>query len=352
VTGWSTGTPSAPTLSLTARCAAAPAHVSSRRVFVDLPLEELREYRPDIAEPDDFGAFWAAEVAAAREFGGAPEFVPVDTPIRSLDVFDVTFPGHGGQPIKGWLLAPRALADGASFVVEYVGYDGGRGDPLDWLAFASAGHPHLVMDLRGQGGGWRGADTADPADAGAPAAVGFLTRGIADPRGYYYTRLFVDAVRAVDAARAHPLSEGRPVVTTGASQGGALSVAAAHLAGDVAAAMPDVPFLAYPRRAVQITDARPYRELIDFCSVHSDRVDEVFATLAYVDVVNHGRHTGAPALFSVGLLDDITPPSTVFAAYNHYAGAKDIAVYPFNGHEGGGTRHLKAKLAFLAAYQA
>ena len=43
----------------------------------------------------------------------------------------------------------------------------------------------------------------------------------------------------------------------------------------------------------------------------------------------------------------ITPPSTVFAAYNHYAGPKEIAVYPFNGHEGGGTHHLKAKLAFL-----
>jgi cephalosporin-C deacetylase len=320
-------------------------------VFVDLPLEELRGYRPDVTEPEDLGAFWAAQVAAARELGGAPEFAATETRIRSLDVFDVTFPGHGGQPIKGWLLAPRDVPSGASFVVEYVGYAGGRGDPLDWLAFASAGHPHLVMDLRGQGGGWRGADTADPGDGGAPAAGGFLTRGIADVHGYYYTRLFVDAVRAVDAARAHPLAAGRPLVTTGASQGGALAIAAAHLAGDVAATMPDVPFLAHPRRAVQITDSRPYRELIDYCSVHSNRVDAVFSTLAYVDVVNHGRHATAPALFSVGLLDDITPPSTVFAAYNHYAGAKDIAVYPFNAHEGGGTRHLKVKLAFLAAYQ-
>jgi cephalosporin-C deacetylase-like acetyl esterase len=56
-----------------------------------------------------------------------------------------------------------------------------------------------------------------------------------------------------------------------------------------------------------------------------------------------------PALFSAGLADDITPPSTVFAAFNHYAGPKDIAVYEFNGHEGGGTRHLRAKLDFLAA---
>jgi cephalosporin-C deacetylase len=315
-------------------------------VFVDKPLDELRAYRPEIAEPDDFRAFWSGEVEAARSLGGEPAYVAVDTPIRSAEVFDVTFPGHGGTPIKAWLLAPRDVAPEAAFVVEYVGYGGGRGDPLDWLGFVSAGHPHLVMDLRGQGGGWRGADTPDPADGGAPASPGFLTRGIADPHELYYTRLFVDAVRAVDAARAHPLCSGRRVVVTGASQGGGLSIAAAHLA-DVAATLPDVPFLANFRRAVEITDERPYRELIDFCSVHSDRVDDVFRTLSYIDVVNHGRHASVPALFSVGLIDEITPASTVFSAYNHYAGPKDIAVYPFNGHEGGGTRHLKAKLAFL-----
>jgi cephalosporin-C deacetylase len=35
-------------------------------VFVDLPLEELREYRPEAAEPADFDASWRDAVAAAR----------------------------------------------------------------------------------------------------------------------------------------------------------------------------------------------------------------------------------------------------------------------------------------------
>ncbi len=52
----------------------------------------------------------------------------------------------------------------------------------------------------------------------------------------------------------------------------------------------------------------------------------------------------------MGLIDDITPPSTVFAAFNHYAGPKEIEVYPFNGHEGGGTTQFLAKLAFLAKH--
>jgi cephalosporin-C deacetylase len=317
-------------------------------MLADLPLAELRRYAPDVAEPDDFDEFWAGQLAAARAGAAGPVFTRVDTPIRHAEVFDVTFPGYGGDPIKGWLSVPREAVAPGAVVVEYVGYGGGRGDPLDWLAWSCAGYPHLVMDTRGQGGGWRGADTPDPSDNGAPSTRGFLTRGIADPRTHYYTRLFIDAVRAVDAARAHPAAHGLPLVTTGTSQGGGLAIAAAHLAGDVRAAMPDVPFLAHFRRAVEVTNSHPYAELSEYCAVHSDRVDQVFATLSYVDVVNHARRAVAPALFSVGLADDITPASTVFAAYHHYAGDKDIVVYEFNGHEGGGTHQLRAKLAFLA----
>jgi cephalosporin-C deacetylase len=316
-------------------------------VFIDLRLDELRRYRPDVAEPPDFDEFWTQQLAAARDSTSGTAFEPVQTPIRHAEVFDVTFPGYRREPVKGWLLVPRDLRPEPALVVEYVGYNGGRGHPLDWLGYVSAGHPHFVMDTRGQGGGWRGADTPDPSDTGAPSTPGFLTRGIADPATHYYTRLYLDAACAVDAAREHPAAAGRPLVTAGISQGGGLALVAAHLAGDVAATMPDVPFLAHFRRAVEVTDSLPYGELIDYCRVHSDRVENVFATLAYLDVVNFAKRGTVPALFSVGLLDDIAPPSTVFTAYNHYPGPKDIAVYPFNGHEGGGTRHLLAKLAFL-----
>jgi cephalosporin-C deacetylase len=318
----------------------------------DLSLPELRQYRPEVEEPADFEEFWAGQLAAAREHGDEPSFAPAGRRVHHADVFDVTFPGYGGQPVRAWLLVPHRRVPDAALVVEFIGYGGGRGDPFDWLAWSCAGYPHLIMDTRGQGGGWLGADTADPGDAGAPSTPGFMTRGIADPRGYYYTRLFIDAARATDAARRHPATAGLPLVTTGTSQGGGLSIAAAHLGRDVAAAMPDVPFLAHPRRAVDVTSARPYEELAAYCRVHSDRVDQVFTTLSYIDVVNHAKRATAPALFSAGLADEITPPSTIFAALHHYAGPKDMVVYPFNGHEGGGTRHFLAQLDFLAGLAA
>lgn len=319
-------------------------------MFVDMPLAQLREYRPSIPLPDDFDEFWAGQVAAARTAGAGTgaSFCPVDTPLAAVDAYDVTFPGHDGTPIKGWLLMPERAAAAAPVIVEYVGYHGGRGDVLDWPLWSGCGLPHLVMDSRGQGGGWRTADTADAGSLGEPGSTGFLTRGIDRPQRHYYTRLMIDAARAIDIVRAEPLTAGRPVVTTGASQGGGLAIAAAHLAGDVAACLPDVPFLSDLRRAAEITDAGPYAELAGYCRLRPGETDHVFATLSYLDVANHALRVDAPGLFSVGLRDEIAPPSTVFAAYQQYAGCKDIAVYPFSGHEGGGTAHRRAQLEFLS----
>ena len=43
--------------------------------------------------------------------------------------------------------------------------------------------------------------------------------------------------------------------------------------------MSDVPFLCDYRRAVEITDAYPYREISDYLQGFRDRVDQTFATL-------------------------------------------------------------------------
>lgn len=43
----------------------------------------------------------------------------------------------------------------------------------------------------------------------------------------------------------------------------------------------------------------------------------------------------ARALFTAALMDATCPPSTVFAAFNRYAGPKEIAVWECNGHGGG-----------------
>ena len=317
--------------------------------LIDLSLDELREYRPERTEPTDFDQFWTDTLEAARAHPIALEHTAVETGLPLIAVDDVTFAGYGGQPIKAWLVRPAQAEGPLPCVVEYCGYGGGRGLAHEQLYWAAAGYAHLVMDTRGQGGGWRvGATPDDGANGAGPSIDGYMTRGIQSPETYYYRRLFTDAVRAVEAARAHPSVDGRRVFVKGGSQGGGIAIAVAGLVSDLSGVLTDVPFLQHFRRATEITDSHPYKEIGKFLATQRTEVDNVFRTLSYFDGVNFAARANAPALYSVALMDDVCPPSTVFASYNHYAGAKEINVYQYNGHEGGGPFNDPKQREFLS----
>jgi len=316
--------------------------------FYDLPLDELKVYKPQRSEPADFDAFWAETLTEARATHEKAQFSPFDCGLKTLRAYDVTFPGYAGQPIKGWYLLPRDAKEPLPCVVEYIGYGGGRGFATDWLYWPSLGYAFFVMDTRGQGSTWSHGDTPDIDPEGSgPQTPGFCTKGIDDPHKAYFRRLYTDAVRAVDTAASAPQADAGRIVVSGASQAGGLTLIVAGLHPKVVAAMPDVPFMCHFRRATQITDSYPYGEIATYCKVHRDRVEEVFNHLDYFDGVNFAARAHAKALFSVGLMDDICPPSTVFAAYNHYAGPKDICMYTYNRHEGGQGFQMQEKAKFL-----
>jgi cephalosporin-C deacetylase len=317
-------------------------------MFFDLPQPELEAYRPPREEPTDFDAFWNATLTDARSHPLEAKFERADFGLRAMDTFDVTFNGFGGQPIKGWLTAPKGVPGPLPCVVEFIGYGGGRGVPVNWLAWPSAGYAHLVMDTRGQGTTWSKGDTPDVETGGGnPQFPGFMTRGILDARTYYYRRLFTDAVRAVETAMAFDGVDASRVAVTGTSQGGGMAIAVAGLEPRIKAVMPNVPFLCHFRRATAITDSAPYSEIVAFLKTHRDKIQTVFETLSYVDGLNFAARSHAPALYSVGLMDDVCPPSTVYAAFNHHAGKKQISVYAYNRHEGGESVQTLEQIRFL-----
>jgi cephalosporin-C deacetylase len=317
-------------------------------MYFDLPLDQLQTYIPARIEPLDFDAFWDETLAQTRAYPLEARFEPVAVGLKFLDVFDVTFNGYGGQSIKGWLLLPRNRPESLACIVEYIGYGGGRGHPYDWLLWGNIGYAHLVMDVRGQGSNWRSGDTPDlEPDGSNPQIPGFMTRGVLDPHAYFYRRVFSDAVRAVEAARSHPSVDARRVAVMGGSQGGGIALAAAGLVPDLAGVLPDVPFLCHIRHATEITDSYPYAEIQNYCKIHRGKIDTVFNTLSYFDGVNFAVRAKSPALFSVGLMDEICPPSTVFAAFNHYGGPKEIKIWPYNHHEGGETLQSVERVNFL-----
>ena len=309
--------------------------------FFDLPKEELERYTPQRNEPSDFDGFWERTFA---EHGSGPldfECVPVETHLKVLEAFDVSWNGFDGTRVHGWLVLPRGVEGQLPAVVQYTGYSCGRGMPFDNIAYAVGGYAHFIIDARGQG--WR---TPSPIEGTHDVAIhtsgsvpGLMTMGVLDPDLYYYRRLFVDVVRLLEGVADHERVDPDRVVVTGGSQGGAMTLAAAALAKhrgiEIAGCAPDVPFLCHFPRAIGLTDAYPYKEVADYLATYPQREAQVRETLSYFDGVSMAARITVPGIFSVGLMDEITPPSTVYAAYNHYAGPKSIEVYPFNGHEGG-----------------
>jgi cephalosporin-C deacetylase len=314
--------------------------------FPDLVHPALDAYRSAVEMPSDFAAFWAGTISEARAIGGKVSIVPAKTSLKLIEAFDVTFPGFGGHPVKGWLYLPEQRAAKIPLVVQYLGYGGGRGFPHELLHWAASGYAYFRMDTRGQGSGWSMGATPDPVGT-TPSIPGVMTKGILDRNDYYYRRLFTDGVRAIDMLIDQGFVDTDRIAVCGGSQGGGISLAVAGIDERVKAVMPDVPFLCDFPRAVRTAGRDPYGEIVRFLAQHRDKSAKVFETLRYFDGVNFARQSRAAALFSVALMDDICPPSTVYGAYHAYAGEKSIVEYEFNNHEGGGPFQDRAQMEWL-----
>ncbi|MCQ4206956.1 acetylxylan esterase [Streptomyces longispororuber] len=314
--------------------------------LTDLTLAECLALQPDLDEPADLDRFWTRTLDQARATDARAQVEPVDTGLTQVVTYDATVPGFDGRPVRGWLHLPAGAREPLGCVVEFLGYGRGRGLPHEQLLWAAAGYAHFVMDTRGQGWSTAGGDTPDTVTFGG-SVPGFLTRGVESPEDHYYRRVFTDAVRCVDAVRTHPAVDPDRIVVTGVSQGGGIALAVAALLPGLAGVMPDVPFLCDIRRAARLCATGPYTEIAEYLRLHRDRTESVFRTLSYVDAALLASRATAPALFSIAMMDDVCPPSTCFAAYHRYAGPKDVRVYEFNGHEGGGGHHRREQLTWV-----
>ena len=281
--------------------------------FFDLPLDELRAYAPDLPEPDDLDAFWAATLAETRAHDLAATFEPVDDrPGRHRDV---------RRDVRRASAAPRSGAGSTGrpgpsgplpAVVEYLGYGGGRGLPHERTLFAQAGYVHA---RHGHARPGLGLVARRHAGSGRRWRAG--RSGLPDPwPGRSGRPLLPPRCSPTRSARSRPRrrstgSTPARIAVTGRSQGGALSLAVAALAPerDRRDCAPDVPFLCDIERAIGLVDTDPYAEVARYLAIHRDQVSTALcARSSYVDVARLGRRATAPALFSVGLMDDICPP--------------------------------------------
>jgi cephalosporin-C deacetylase len=212
--------------------------------------------------------------------------------------------------------------------MQYHGYSGRGQRPLDVLAIAEQGIAVMTMDTRGQNG-----LSEDHAAYPGGHFSGWMTKGIREPRSYYYRYVYADAVRALEVLASMEEVDAKRIAATGVSQGGGITLAAAALSGRVVLALADIPFLCDYRRAIEITPLPPYTEISSFLKTNPGEYERVIRTLSYCDNLNLAPWIKCRTVVCNCLWDDICPPSTIFGMYNHIAGEKSMEVYPYHKHE-------------------
>ncbi|HZZ43147.1 MAG TPA: acetylxylan esterase [Tepidisphaeraceae bacterium] len=295
---------------------------------IDWPLDKMRQYKPDLYREPDFEPFWKSTLAESKAQPLKPELIPYALPSKRVECFEVRYEGFGGGRVAGWYLRPRGSGKFPA-LMQYHGYSGRGQRPLDVLAIAEQGIAVMTMDTRGQ----NGLSEDHAAYPGGGHFSGWMTKGIRDPKSYYYRYVYTDAVRAVELLASQPEVDSSRIAATGISQGGGITLAATALSDRLILAMADVPFLCDYRRAIEITPTAPYTELSSFLKSHPAEYDRLIRTLSYCDNLNLAPWITCRTVICNCLWDDVCPPSTIFAAYNHIPAEKSMEIYPYHKHE-------------------
>jgi cephalosporin-C deacetylase len=314
-------------------------------VLIDMPLEALEAYVPAPTRAADFDDFWRRTLAEARQQPLNVALTPVEYPVAGLEVAEVRYDGWRGARIAGYYLASAGRRHLPALVF-YHGYGANKGHIHDYLGWALQHFAVLAIDVRAQSG-----QSTDPGRYSNGHVRGWMTQGILSPEEYFYRGAYVDCVRALDVVAALPAVDPERIGLMGSSQGGGLTLAVAALDPRPKLAMADVPFLCHFRRALEVTDREPYQEIATYGKMYPQHIDQVFTTLSYIDNLNLADRIRCPVLMTVGLQDLVCPPSTIFGVYNQITAPKQIAVYPFNGHETVPAHHIE-KLRAVRQYLA
>jgi cephalosporin-C deacetylase len=294
---------------------------------IDMPLEQLRQYKPSLYREPDFEEFWDSTITEAVNQPFNAELIPYDLPAAGLQCYAVRFDGFKGGRIAGWYVRPTSRGKFPGVCI-YHGYSGRAPRPLDLIGYASQGMCVLSMDCRGQNGQSQDALVADEGQHS-----GWMTKGIRNPKQYYFRYVYADAVRALQLLARRDEVDASRIAVTGGSQGGALALAASALSDLPILSLPDVPFLCDFRRAIAITGAGPYPEIPNFLKAFPHLHEQAIRTLSYCDNLNLAPRIQCRTVIANSLWDDICPPSTIFAAYNHISAEKHMEIYPFHTHE-------------------
>lgn len=312
--------------------------------YIEEVSKQLFSYNPPLTRRDDFDEFWEETLKQARIIPLNPEMEEYDYPSDYVKVYKISYNGFDSTRIYGWYILPL-FTDKKKLpcLIHYHGGGGNKGKPADYMHWITMGIAVIAVDCREQSG-----DTGNSASYSSGSTQNVNAKGLLDKYEYYTRALYMDNMKAIDFSCTRPELNSSKIIIEGGSQGGGIGMAVCALDDRPWLALMDVPSNTNIEKRVEMANGK-YSSVTDYLKIYPDRIDRVFETLSYFDTMNMADRIRCKVFASVGLKDNTAPALYYFATYNRIKSEKEIRIYPFNGHEGGGKIQEELKLRFLRA---
>ena len=283
--------------------------------------------KPTTTEPADFMEFWEkAKAENAR--------IPIDAKLtllperctENVNVYEVNMQNFRvGARLFGILSVPKAEGKYPAILrVPGAGVRGYNGD----VANAEKGVITLEIGIHGI------PVTLNPSvynDLRQGALNGYQYYNLDDRDRFYYKRVYLGCVRAVDFIFSLPEFDGENVVVMGGSQGGALSIVTAALDSRIKGLVAFYPALSDVTGYLH-GRAGGWPHFFNQSNIEFNNTPKKIETSKYYDVVNFARHLTVPGFYSWGYNDVTCPPTSMYAAYNVITAPKTLFLSEETGH--------------------
>lgn len=162
---------------------------------------------------------------------------------------------------------------------------------------------------------------------GKAALDGYPLFNLDDRDKYYYKRVYLGCVRAIDFLFSLPEFDGSNLAVTGGSQGGALSIVTAGLDSRVKYLAAFYPALC-DLTGYLSNRAGGWPHMFRDLKASKEKIE----TTRYYDVVNFAKNVKVPGFYSWGFNDVTCPPTSTFSAYNSITAPKELLIMQETGH--------------------
>ncbi|MBL8828014.1 MAG: acetylxylan esterase [Planctomycetaceae bacterium] len=284
--------------------------------------------KPSLPVPDDFDEFWNEQKRQLAAVPMNPKLTPVTATVDTVDCFDLQVDCLGGKPVSGYYARPKQAMPKSLPAILFVHGAGVRSSVLA-SPCNEANRGRLALDINAHG-----IPNGKPAEFYTSLSTSDLAqytlKGRDSRENVYFRGMYLRVLRALDFLCAQPEWDGRVLMVSGASQGGGQALAAAGLDQRVTAFFAGVPALCdHSGNAIDRVAGWPR-----IVPLHANRKPDpkVLQMARYIDGMNFATRTKADAILTVGFIDAVCPPTSVYATYNNLSGRKEMVTGVSIGH--------------------